>query len=461
MSDIQKARQPENKMGITPIPKLLISMALPMMIAMLVQALYNVVDSIFVSLLGENALTAVSLAFPIQNLMIAVSTGTGVGVNALLSKSLGEKNFDQVNKTAINSVFLFFCSYLIFLIFGLTGVKPFFASQTDIPEIVEYGVDYLQICTMASFGVFLQICFERLLQSTGKTFHTMIVQGVGALMNIILDPIFIFGLFGAPKMGVAGAAVATVIGQIAGMLVGLFFNLTKNPEIRLTLRNFRPDWFTIKRIYAVGIPSIVMASISSVMTFGMNKILLAFSSTATAAFGVYFKLQSFIFMPVFGLNNGMVPIISFNYGAKSRSRIVHTIQLSVIYAVLIMGVGFGVFQLFPNGLLAMFNASPELLAIGVPALRIISISFLLAGFCIVSGSVFQAMGNGIHSLIVSVARQLIVLLPVAYLLALTGNLEAVWWAFPIAEVVSMALSAYFLYHTYKKVIKPIGSSEQQ
>ncbi|MCI9455845.1 MAG: MATE family efflux transporter [Oscillospiraceae bacterium] len=460
MSQAQAAGRPENKMGVMPIPKLLISMALPMMIAMLVQALYNVVDSIFVSQLGENALTAVSLAFPIQNLMIAVATGTGVGVNALLSKSLGEKNFPLVNKAAINAVFLYVCSYLLFLVFGLTGVRFFFTSQTDVAEIVEYGVDYLQICCIASFGLFLQICFERLLQSTGKTFHTMLVQGVGAVMNIILDPIFIFGLLGMPRMEVAGAALATVLGQIGGMLVGLFFNLAKNPEIHLSLRGFRPDWQTIKRIYAVGVPSIVMASISSVMTFGVNKILLAFSSTATAAFGVYFKLQSFIFMPVFGLNNGMVPIISYNYGARNKARIIHTIKLSIAYAVLIMVVGFGIFQLFPDKLLAMFNASPELLAIGVPSLRIISVSFLFAGFCIVAGSVFQSMGNGVHSLIVSVARQLVVLLPVAFLLSLTGRLEAVWWAFPIAELVSVALSSLFLFQTYKRVIKPIGTENQ-
>ena len=458
MSNTKKTGQPENKMGVMPVPKLLISMALPMMIAMLVQALYNVVDSIFVSQLGENALTAVSLAFPIQNLMIAVATGTGVGVNALLSKSLGEKNFDQVNKAASNAVFIYICSYLAFLIFGLVGVRLFFTSQTDIPEIVEYGVDYLQICSIASFGLFLEICFERLLQSTGKTFYTMIVQGIGAVMNIILDPIFIFGLLGVPKMGVAGAAVATVLGQIAGMLVGIFFNTARNPEIHLSLKRFRPDWLTIKRIYAVGIPSIVMASISSVMTFGMNKILLAFSSTATAAFGVYFKLQSFIFMPVFGLNNGMVPIISFNYGARNKTRIIQTIKLSIAYAMLIMMVGFGIFQLFSDRLLAMFNASPDLLAIGVPALRIISVSFLFAGFCIVAGSVFQSMGNGVHSLIVSVARQLVVLLPVAFMLSLTGNLEAVWWSFPIAEVASVILSGLFLWNTDKKVIKPIGMS---
>jgi len=461
MSEIEKTGQPENKMGIMPVPKLLISMALPMMIAMLVQALYNVVDSVFVSQLGENALTAVSLAFPVQNLMIAVATGTGVGVNALLSKSLGEKNFEQANKAASNAVFLYVCSYLVFLIFGIVGVRAFFTSQTDIPEIVQYGVDYLQICSMASFGLFLEICFERLLQSTGKTFYTMIVQGIGAVMNIILDPIFIFGLLGVPKMGVAGAALATVLGQIAGMLVGIFFNTAKNPEIHLSLKKFRPDATTIKRIYSVGIPSIVMASISSVMTFGMNKILLAFSSTATAAFGIYYKLQSFIFMPVFGLNNGMVPIISYNFGAKNKHRIIQTIRLSVTYAVLIMLVGFGIFQIIPDRLLAMFNASADLYAIGVPALRIISVSFLFAGFCIVAGSVFQSLGNGVHSLIVSVARQLLVLLPVAFLLSLSGNLEAVWWSFPIAEIVSVLLSGWFLWHTYLKVIKPIGESSQK
>ena len=460
MSQAQAAGRPENKMGVMPIPKLLISMALPMMIAMLVQALYNVVDSVFVSQLGENALTAVSLAFPIQNLMIAVATGTGVGVNALLSKSLGEKNFPLVNKAAINAVFLYVCSYLLFLVFGLTGVRFFFTSQTDVAEIVEYGVDYLQICCIASFGLFLQICFERLLQSTGKTFHTMLVQGVGAVMNIILDPIFIFGLLGMPRMEVAGAALATVLGQIGGMLVGLFFNLAKNPEIHLSLRGFRPDWQTIKRIYAVGVPSIVMASISSVMTFGVNKILLAFSSTATAAFGVYFKLQSFIFMPVFGLNNGMVPIISYNYGARNKARIIHTIKLSIAYAVLIMVVGFGIFQLFPDKLLAMFNASPELLAIGVPSLRIISVSFLFAGFCIVAGAGFQSLGNGGHRLIFFGAPPVGVLLPVAFLLSLTGRLEAVWWAFPIAELVSVALSSLFLFQTYKRVIKPIGTENQ-
>ena len=456
MSEVRQPEHKENKMGYMPVNRLLISMALPMMVAMLVQALYNVVDSVFVSRLGEDALTAVSLAFPIQNLMIAISTGTGVGINALLSKSLGEKNFEQVNKAAANGIFLAVLSYLLFLVFGFVGARAFFLSQTDIGSIVDYGTDYLSICTIFSFGLFGEIVFERLLQSTGKTFYTMITQGVGAVFNIVMDPILIFGLLGFPKMGVAGAAAATVAGQMVAMLLGIYFNLKNNHEITFKFKGFRPDASTIKRIYAVGVPSIVMASISSVMTFGVNKILMSFTSTATAVFGVYFKLQSFIFMPVFGLNNGMVPIISYNYGARHRDRMVHTIKLSIFYAVCIMLVGFAIFQIVPQVLLGFFNASQDMLVIGVPALRIISLSFLFAGFCIIVGSVFQALGNGILSLIVSVARQLMVLLPVAFLMSLTGNLDAVWFSFPISEIASVVLSALFMRHTYKKIIAPLG-----
>lgn len=456
MSEMKNNERKENKMGVMPVGPLLFSMALPMMIAMLVQALYNVVDSIFVSQLGEDALTAVSLAFPVQNLMIALSTGTGVGINALLSKSLGEKNYEQANKTAVNGIFLAVCSYLLFLVFGCVGVRFFFETQTEVASIIEYGCQYLVICTTASFGVFGQIVFERLLQSTGKTIYTMVIQGVGAIVNIIMDPILIFGMFGLPAMGVAGAAIATVMGQIVAMLLGLYFNLRKNHEIEIRFKGFRPDAATIRRIYSVGIPSIVMASISSVMTFGMNMILMAFTSTATAVFGVYFKLQSFIFMPVFGLNNGMVPIISFNYGARHRDRMVKTIKLSIFSAVCIMLVGFAIFQLFPSVLLGLFNASEEMLAIGVPALRLISTSFLFAGFCIIAGSVFQALGNGVYSLINSVTRQLLVLLPVAFLFSLTGNLDLVWLSFPIAELFSVTLSALFLRRIYRQIIAPLG-----
>ncbi len=436
--------QKENKMGVMPVGKLLVTMALPMVISMLVQALYNVVDSIFVAQINENALTAVSLAFPVQNLMIAVATGTGVGVNAILSKSLGEKNYKLANKTANVGIFLSFLSFIVFAILGLTCSRLFFEVQTNDKEIISYGTDYLVICTAFSFGSFGQIIFERLLQSTGRTVYSMFSQGTGAIINIILDPILIFGWCGMPQMGVAGAAAATVIGQIIGMSVGLILNIKVNHDIKIHIKEAWPEVHLVKKIYAIGVPSILMTSIGSIMTFALNKILMAFTSTATAVFGVYFKLQSFIFMPVFGLNNGMVPILAYNYGAKKRDRIHKTIQLSVIYAVGLMLIGLAVFQLIPDVLLRMFNASPDMLSIGRTALRIISISFLFAGFCIVASSVFQALGKSMYSLFTSVARQLVIIVPVAYLLSLTGNLSAVWWSFPIAEIASMALSVIFL-----------------
>ncbi len=449
----------ENKMGVMPVNKLLISMSVPMMLSMLIQALYNVVDSMFVAQISENALTAVSLAFPIQNLMIAVGTGTGVGVNALLSKSLGEKKFDKVNKTADHAVLLALISFAVFACVGIFGSRAFFEMQTNITEIVDYGTSYMTICCVFSFGLFGQFAFERLLQSTGKTFFTMITQIIGAVINIILDPIMIFGYFGFPEMGVAGAALATVIGQIVACVAAVVINKKKNTEIKMSLKGFRPNAKIIKRIYAVGVPSIIMVSIVSIMNFGMNMILLAFSSTAAAVFGIYFKLQSFVFMPVFGLNNGMVPIVAYNYGARKKERITKTVKLSIIYAVAIMAVGLLIFQLFPNQLLSIFNASDQMLEMGRPALGIISLSFLFAGFGIVSSSVFQALGNGMLSMMVSIVRQLLVVLPVAYLLSLTGNVNAVWWAFPVAEVVSVVLCILFLKKVYKKEIAPLTQEE--
>lgn len=446
----------ENKMGVMPVNQLLISMSLPMMISMLVQALYNIVDSVFVSRINENALTAVSLAFPIQTLMIALGSSTGVGINALLSKSLGEKNFNKANKTAVNGIFLSWVSYVVFLLVGIFLTGPFYLSQTKDAQIIEYGKQYLTIICCCSFGMYTQFVSERLLQSTGKTFYTMITQGTGAIINIILDPIFIFGYFGVPRMGVAGAAIATVIGQIVAGIAAMIINIKKNTEIRIQFRGFKPDMHIIAQIYRVGIPSIIMQAIGSVMTYGMNKILLAFTSTAAAVFGVYFKLQSFIFMPVFGLNNGMVPIIAYNYGAGKKGRLIKTIKLSIAYAVVLMLIGFAVFQIFPAQLFALFEASETMLSIGIPALRIISISFLLAGFSIVCSSVFQALGNGVYSMFVSIARQLVVLLPVAYLLSLSGSVTNVWWAFPIAELMSVLLSSFFMYRIYHKVIKYIG-----
>ena len=442
----------ENKMGVMPVGKLLLSMSVPMMISMLVQALYNIVDSMFVAQLNENALTAVSLAFPIQNLMIAVGTGTGVGVNALVSRSLGEKNTEHANKAANNGVYLSLFSFLAFaLLTGFFG-KIFFQVQTKDAQIISYGADYVRIVGIMSFGIFFQFIFERLLQSTGKTLYTMVTQSLGAIINIILDPIMIFGLFGFPRMEVAGAALATVVGQIVAASLAFWFNVRKNKELHISITKYRLSGIVVKQIYSVGIPSIIMASIGSVMTFGMNKILMAFTSTATAVFGVYFKLQSFIFMPVFGLNNGLVPIAAYNYGARKPNRIMKSIKLSIIYAETIMFVGVLIFQFFSADLLGIFNASDSMLEIGVPALRIISLSFLLAGFGIVCSSVFQALGHGMLSLIVSVLRQLIVLLPAAFILSRTGGLSAIWWAFPIAEIFAGVISFIFIRHVYRKEI---------
>lgn len=458
MSNTQEQPIPmeENKMGVMPVTRLLVTMSLPMMLSMLVQALYNIVDSMFVAQLSEDALTAVSLAFPVQSLMIAVASGTGVGINALLSRNLGERNFEGANNAARNGVFLAIVSCIVFALLGLVGSRLFFSLQTDNPVILEYGVQYMSIITLFSVGIFLQITFERLLQSTGRTFYNMITQGTGAIINIILDPIMIFGLFGFPRLEVAGAAIATVVGQIVAVIMSFCFNHFKNKEISLSPRGFRPHGRTILFIYKVGIPSIIMQSIGSVMTFGMNKILLMFSSTAAAVFGVYFKLQSFIFMPVFGLNNGMIPIIAYNYGARNKHRIIETARKSVLIAVCIMVLGFAIFQIFPAFFLStLFRASENMLAIGVPALKIISISFLFAGYCIIVGSIFQALGNGVYSLIISAARQLIVILPVAYIFATVFGLSMVWWAIPIAEIVSVILSTLLLKRIYRKVIKPL------
>ncbi|NBK98880.1 MAG: MATE family efflux transporter [Erysipelotrichia bacterium] len=450
----------ENKMGVMPINKLLITMSLPIMISMLIQALYNIVDSMFVAQINEDALTAVSLAFPMQNLMIAVSTGTGVGINALLARNLGQKNREGASKAASNGIFLAILSCLVFVLFGIFGTRAFFDMQNAGEQISEYGTQYLSICTIFSIGIFLQITFERILQATGRTFYTMLTQGSGAIINIILDPILIFGLLGLPAMGVAGAALATVIGQIVATLLSFYFNHKVNHDIDLQIRNFRPSLTTIKNIYKVGFPSIIMASISSLMTYGMNQILMGFTKTSAAFFGVYIKLQSFIFMPIFGLNNGLVPIISFNYGALKKKRIMDTIRLGIIYAVGIMCIGLALFELFPQFLLSFFNPSKQMLTIGVSGLRIIAIHFLLAGASIVLSTTFQALNHGTCSLIVSVARQLVVLLPVAYVMSLTGNVDLVWLAYPIAELVSLLLSIYFFYRIYQNQIRYIPEHQE-
>lgn len=440
----------ENKMGTMPENKLLLSMAVPMMISMLVQALYNIVDSIFVSRICEDALTAVSMAFPWQNIVIAIAVGFGVGINALLSRALGQKNAERVNQVAVNGLLLAGLSYLLVLVAGLLGIRAYMRTQTDIESIVNYGITYLNICILCSFGIFIEITFERFLQATGRTVYSMITQLTGAITNIILDPILIFGLLGFPKLGIAGAAWATVIGQCVGAVVAVTLNHFKNPEVHLRLRHIRPNGRLMGEITAISIPSIIMSCISSLTCFVMNMILIAYSSTAVAVFGVYFKLQSFVFMPVFGLNNGMVPIIAYNYGAQKPERIHKTIRLGMAYAVAIMAVGLLVFQLIPKQLLLMFDASDAMLGIGAPALRIMSLAFVFAGVGIASSSACQAFGYSVYSMLISIARQIVVLIPAAYLLSLTGVLRSIWFAFPIAEIVSLFLSLFFLRTTLKK-----------
>lgn len=452
----EKVTTSENKMGVMPINKLLTSMSLPIILSMLVLALYNIVDSLFVAKISENAFTALSLAFPIQNLMIAVAVGTGIGVNALLSRSLGEKNNKAANLAATNGLFLSLLSFLAFAIWGLFFSRSFFETQTNDLEIIEYGTQYITICTVLSFGIFFQIAYERIMQSSGYTIYNMITQGIGAIINIVLDPILIFGLFGFPKMEVAGAALATVIGQIVAMILCIYFNKTKNEHLHLSLKGFRPHLGTIKVIYAVGIPSIIMQSISSVMTFGMNKILMTYSATAVSVLGAYFKLQSFIFMPIYGLTNGMVPIVAYNYGARNKKRILSTIKLSCVYALSIMIIGLFLFQVFPRELFIFFNPSAEMIEIGVPALRIISLSFIFAGFSIVIGSVFQALGNGVYSMIISIARQLVIILPAAYIFSKAFGLYAIWYSFPIAEIISIILTIIFYQLINKKKLLPLS-----
>lgn len=446
-------------MGVMPVHRLLLSMSGPMMLSMLIQALYNVVDSVFVSYISEGALTAVSLAYPMQNLMIAVATGTGVGVNALLSRNLGERNFPMVNRTAGNALFLGLISYVVFALLGVFGSRAYFAAQVTDPEIIRMGQEYLTVILVLSIGCFGQVLLSRLLQSTGKTFYSMVIQMVGAVLNIILDPLLIFGLGGFPAMGVAGAALATVISQLVGTALGLYYNLRKNPEIRFSASQMRPSKGIIARIYSVGVPSILLQTVASLLIFGLNQILVSFSETATAVYGVYFKLQGFAFLPIIGMNNGMVPIIAYNYGAKKPERILQTIKLAILYAVGIMVAAVLLFQIFPVQLLSFFQASPEMLAIGVPALRTLSLCFLVGGFTIVSSSVFQALGKGLLSMSISVFRQLLLVLPLAYFFSLTGNLNMVWWAFPVAEVLAGLLAAYYLWRAYHRVILPLRDQD--
>ena len=461
---MQRQAPAENKMGVMPIPKLILNMSLPMTLSMLVQALYNVVDSFFVAKVSEQSRTAVSLAFPAQNLMIGVATGTAVGVNALLSRALGEKRQDVANDIAEHGVFLALVGYAVFLLFGIFGVRAFFSLQTSISQIIDYGVDYLSVICCFSFGVFGQIMFERLMQSTGRTIYTMFTQGLGAIINIILDPVFIFVF----HQGVKGAAIATVIGQIIAFCLAVYLNHTRNADVQLNLREFRPKGRIIGRIYAIGVPSIIMVAIGSVMTFAMTRILIVYHAakeTAATIFGVYFKLNSFVFMPVFGLNNGIIPIVAYNYGAQNRRRMLEAIKLSVIFVSSYIFLGFIVFMLFPGQLLSIFNASETMLLYGRPALRIIGSTFVFAGICIALGSTFQALGYGIYSMFVSLARQLVVLVPAAWLLARlgqqTGNPDLVWYSFPIAEIASLLTTLFLFSRLYRNVILTVPEGDRR
>ncbi len=450
----------ENKMGVLPIPQLLLTMAVPLMLSMLVQACYNIVDSAYVArfsegaLSAQDALTAVSAAFPIQSVMIAVSSGTGVGMNAMLSRSLGEKNFKEADRAANNGAFLAICSTLVFVLVGLVITRPFYQSQYPLsPAIVQSGTEYLTIVTSFSLGLFFQMTFERMMQGTGLTFYTMITQMTGAVVNIILDPMFIFGIGPFPRMGVAGAAIATCIGQHVAGAMAIWMNGKYNTEIHVTLKQvFRPSWSAIRRIYYVGVPSMIMGSIGSIMYYGMNRILAGFDYTASAVFGVYFKLQSFFFMPVFGMNNAIVPIMAYNYGAQKRSRMLQCLKTGILFAAGIMCVGTLVFETVPGFLLGLFNADANMSAIGVTALRVIGIHFPVAAVCIVLGTTFQALGKAVFSAANSITRQLVVLLPAAFVLSRVGGLGAIWWAFPLAEIASLLLTLVFFRHLYRTVI---------
>lgn len=450
----------ENKMGVRPVGRLLVSMSLPIMLSMLIQALYNIVDSIFVAQVSEKALTAVSLAFPVQNLLIAVAIGTSVGVNSLLSRRLGEKRYDAANSAAANGLILAVISWAVFAVLGLTCTRVFFKMFTTDPELIEMGTWYTRICLVFSLGIFIDVTCERIMQATGDTIRPMIVQMSGAITNIILDPIFIFGWFGLPAMGVIGAAIATVIGQFVSMALAIIF-VRKNTEVKVKLRACRLEKQTVKDIYAVGVPAIIMQSIGTVMTVGLNKIIIAFSTTATAVFGIYFKLQSFVFMPIFGLNSGMIPILGYNYGAKKPERMVKTLKVGMVISVSIMVLGTIIFQLFPEKLLMMFNASEEMLLIGKVALPAISLCFLSAGISIVLGATFQATGDGYLSMITSITRQIVFVLPSAWVLGRVVGLHGVWFSFVIAEVFSLIMTIFFFRWEYRKKIKPLMIAQPQ
>ena len=449
---LTKRKRPKNKMGTMPINKLIINMSLPLITSMFVQAFYNIVDSLFVARINEDALTAVSMSFPAQNLMISAGVGVGVGITALIARYLGAHDEKGITRVVHNGIFLGILNSILFALFGIFLAKFYFEFQKASGIIETYGIQYLSICSIFAFSIIMEITFERMLIASGKTIYTMITQSTGAIINIIFDPIFIFGLFGVPKMGIVGAAVATIFGQTVAMFMALYFNVVKNHEVRISIKKFAVDFKTIVNIYEIGFPSIVMQSAASFMIFQLNNLLASFSTTATAVLGVYFKLQSFVILPVFGLNNSVISIVSYNYGAGKIKRLLKTVKVANIYAFSIMLAGFVLCQILPVQILKIFDASDNMLAIGVPALRIISFSFLIAPFSIVSSGTFQALGKGTFSLIISLIRQLIVILPLSYLLSRVMGMKGVWVAFPIAEIVAGILTIIYLRKLYKNEI---------
>ena len=479
MIDLAEKNAPklgDNKMRTMPVGKLLFTMALPLALSMLVQAFYNVVDSYFVSLVSTDAVTALSFAFPVQNLQIGCATGIAVGMNSLLSKSLGEGNRERANQAAGNGIVLTGILAILFMAFGFFGTKPYYAVFGANEHTTQYGVDYTTICCVLTLGIFVEVLGERLLQASGRTVYTLYTQGTGAVLNIILDPLFILGseglseMFGIqlpfyiPRMEVAGAAIATVIGQWVAAIMAVIFNFTSNPDVHFAVRYLKPKADIVKKILAVGVPSIIMMAIGSVMNFCMNQIFMGFKDsygqTPATVFGIYFRLQSFFFMPLFGINNASISIIAYNYGAQQPKRITKTLKLALGSAMVIMLLGLAVFQAFPDVLMGIFGSAEDagtqdLVKLGISALRIVSIHFPIAAVGIALGASFQALGNGIYSTITSLCRQLVVLVPAAYLLSLTGNVDAVWWSFPMAEVVSGALTVIFFIRIYRQKVKPI------
>ena len=443
----------ENKLGTMSIPKLLFQVSFPIVISMFIQSMYNLVDSYYIGKINEEAFTAIAIAFPIQNIMIGIGVGTGVGMNSLISRYLGEKNFDRANKTAENGLTLALLYGLLLFILSRFLPRPFVSAQTTNENIINYGVDYLKIVMGLSIGVFTQIFLERTLQSTGRTIYTMLTQLTGAVLNIILDPIFIFGYFGLPAMGVKGAAVATVTGQIIGAICGSFFQHKFNPDITMKKLSFNPK--IIKDIYIVGIPSMITITIQSFTIYVLNKMLSGISTSAIAALGAYFKVQSFVFMPIFGINNGLVPIIAYNYGAKNEKRIIKSIKLAMVTVTVMTLIVSGLIMSFPREILKIFSASGKMLEIGIPMLRICALSYVFAGISVVGASVFQAFGNGILALLDSILRQLIVLLPVAYIAVTYFTVNEIWWGYVIAEISSVFFIAYFMNTFVRRKIEAI------